>query len=344
MRRVSRLAATVAATAVLALTASACGESSTENNDPPEDRGAAIAFDVGGRNDHSFNEAAARGGDRAADEFGIEVAYETAENGETNADRVQRLTSLAEAGHNPVIGVGFLYADAVAEAAEQFPETTFGVVDAAPEGDNIYGMTFAEHEGSYLAGVAAALTTETGRVGFIGGVQNTLIGKFQAGFEQGVEDTNPDVEVEVNYLYRDDDRGFNDSARAAQQADGMLGRDVDVIYTAAGSSGQGSIEQVAGVEGAWAIGVDSDQYQQPGLAEYRDSILTSVVKGVDVAVYSLIESVVDEDPLSGHHEYTLAENGVSLATSGGFIDGIAEEIDAAAQRIVNGEVEVRDTP
>ncbi len=346
MRRVSRLAATIAASAVIALTASACGESSTEsNNEEGAGEGrVGIAFDVGGRNDHSFNEAAARGGDRAEEELGVTVEYQTARNGETDADRIQRLTSLAEAGYNPVIGVGYLYGNSITEVAAEYPDTTFGVVDSVPEGENTYGMTFAEHEGSYLAGVAAALTTESNIVGFIGGVQNPLIGKFQAGFEQGVRETNPDVEVEVNYLYRDDDRGFSDPARAAEQADGMLSRGADVIYTAAGSSGQGSIEQIAGVEGAWAIGVDSDQYHQPGLTEYQDSILTSVLKGVDVAVFDLIQSVQEGEPLTGHHEYTLAEDGVSLSTSGGFIEELAPDLEEATRRIVDGEVTVNDTP
>ncbi|TDC07264.1 BMP family ABC transporter substrate-binding protein [Streptomyces sp. 8K308] len=348
MRRVSRLAATVALTTALALTA-ACGESSTESNNSGENgesgaQGAAIAFDVGGRDDHSFNESAAAGGDRAAEEFGIEIETRTAQNEETDADRVQRLESLAQAGYNPVIGVGYLYGNAIATVAEQYPDTTFGVVDAVAEGDNVYSMVFAEHEASYLAGVAAALKSESGQVGFIGGVQNPLIQKFEAGFVQGVTDTNPDVEVSVEYLYTNDDRGFNDVARAKEKANGMLGRGIDVIYTAAGQSGAGSIEEVASVEGAWAIGVDSDQYQQPGLAEYQDSILTSAVKGVDVAVYDLIQSVQNEEPLTGTHEYNLAENGVSLATSGGFIDDIADQIQAATDGIVSGEIEVAQTP
>ncbi|RKN47253.1 BMP family lipoprotein [Streptomyces hoynatensis] len=349
MRRVSRLLATVAISATLALTA-ACGESSTESNDNDngsgnnEQPGVGIAFDVGGRDDHSFNESAARGGDRAEEELGVHIDYQTARNGEADADRVQRLTAMAQAGYNPVIGVGYLYGSAIEQVAQDFPDTTFGVVDSAPEGDNVYGMTFAEHEGSYLAGVAAALKTESGQVGFIGGVQTPLIQKFEAGYVQGVHDTNPDIDVDVRYLYTDDDRGFSDPARAAEQADAMLGDGVDVIYTAAGSSGQGAIETVAGVDGAWAIGVDSDQYQQPGLAEYQDHILTSMVKGVDVAVYDLIEAVQNGEAPHGAHEYTLAEDGVSLATSGGFIDDIADRIDEASQRIVNGDIEVQDTP
>ncbi|SOD62015.1 basic membrane protein A [Streptomyces zhaozhouensis] len=344
MRRVSRFAATVAIAATLALTASACGESSTESNDNEGDKGPGIAFDVGGRDDHSFNESAATGADRAGEELGITPEFQTARSGETNADRVQRLTALANEGYNPVIGVGYLYGDSIQQVAADFPDTTFGVVDAAPEGDNVYGMVFAEHEVSYLAGVAAALKSETGRVGFIGGVNNPLIQKFEAGFVQGATETNPDIEVDVDYLYADDDRGFADPAKASEKANAMLGRDVDVIYTAAGSSGSGSVEQVAAVEGAWAIGVDSDQYQQPGLAEYKDSILTSGVKRVDVAVEDLITAVHNGEAPSGVHEYTLAEDGVELSTSGGFIDDIQDEIDAATQRIVDGETTVNDTP
>ncbi|MGP3966938.1 BMP family lipoprotein [Streptomyces sp. 6N223] len=344
MRRITKFAATAAVTAVLALTASACGESSTEDASDEGNAGVGIAFDVGGRDDHSFNESAARGADRASDELGVEVEFATAGNGETNADRVQRLEGLARDGYNPVIAIGYLYAEAVAEVAADFPDTTFGIVDGAPEGDNIYGMVFAEHEGSYLAGVAAALTSESGQVGFIGGVNNALIQKFEAGFVQGVTDTDPNVEVEVDYLYENDDRGFNDVARARDKANGMLGRGVDVIYTAAGQSGAGSIESVAAAEGAWAIGVDSDQYQQPGLAEYKDSILTSVVKGVDNAVFDLIEQVENGETPSGVHEYNLAEGGVSLADSGGFIDDISTEIDAAEEAIKNGDVTVSQTP
>ncbi len=345
MRRVTKLAATVAVTAVLALTASACGESSTEDNaDENKEAGVGIAFDVGGRDDHSFNESAARGADQAEDELGVEVEYMTAGNGETDAERVQRLTTLAEEGYNPVIAVGYLYAGAVEEVAADYPDTTFGIVDGAPEGDNVYSMLFAENEGSYLAGVAAALKTETDHVGFIGGVNNPLIQKFEAGFVQGVQDTNADIEIDVEYLYENDDAGFNDVAKARDKANGMLGRGVDVIYTAAGQSGAGAIEEVAGTDGAWAIGVDSDQYEQPGLKEYQDSILTSVVKGVDNAVFDLIEQVENGDAPSGVHEYDVAEGGVSLATSGGFIDDIAEEIDAAKQQIIDGDIEVSATP
>lgn len=217
MRRVIRIAAAATATAGLALTATACGQSFAEAN-RAKDAGVGLAFDIGGRDDHSFNEAAARGADNATKKLGVNVKMLTAKNGETEADREQRLTSFAEAGYNPVIGVGFAYSQAVQNVARDFPATTFGVVDAVPEGKNVDAMVFAEHEGSYLAGVAAALKSKNHKVGFIGGVNNALIQKFQAGFEQGVRDTDPKAKVTSQYLYPNNDKGFNDPAAAKAKA------------------------------------------------------------------------------------------------------------------------------
>ncbi len=150
MRRASKLAASVAVTAALALTATACGESSTSSNnsgsDAKGDAGVGLAFDVGGRDDHSFNESAARGLDRAEEELGISFKEMTAKNDETEADREQRLTSLAENGYNPIIGVGYLYGSSIEKVAAQYPDLTFGVVDSVVEGDNVYSMVFSEHE------------------------------------------------------------------------------------------------------------------------------------------------------------------------------------------------------
>jgi basic membrane protein A len=343
LRRVTKIAAVGIATAALACTVTACGESSTDSAGG-KDKGVGLAFDVGGRDDHSFNESAARGVDKAKAELGVDAKLLTAKNNETEADREQRLTSLAEAGYNPVIGVGFNYGMSIEKVAKKFPDTTFAVVDSVVEGKNVDSIVFSEHEGSYLAGVAAALKSKTGRVGFIGGVNNALIQKFQAGFEQGAKDTKQDVRVTSEYLYANNDKGFNDPAAATSKAKGMLDRDIDVIYSAAGQSGAGSIEAISAEPGTWAIGVDSDQYLQPGLAQYKDSIMTSVVKNVDVAVFDLIKSVQDGKPLTGTHAYTLKQGGVSLATSGGFIDDIQDRIDAAKQDIVSGRIKVNESP
>lgn len=343
MRRVTKLAAAVTTTAALALTATACGESSTDSAGK-KDKGVGLAFDVGGRDDHSFNEAAARGVDKAEEELGVKSKEMTAGNDETEADREQRITSLAEAGFNPVIGVGFDYGKSINKIAKKFPKTTFGVVDSPSEGKNVAGLVFAEHEASYLAGVAAAKKTKSKQVGFIGGVNNALIQKFEAGFQQGVEATDPKVKVTSQYLYPTNTKGFNDPAAAKDKAKGMLDAGNDVIYSAAGQSGVGSIEVISKKKGTWAIGVDSDQYEQPGLAKYKDAILTSAVKNVDVAVFDLVKSVKDGKPMKGTTAFDLKEDGVSLATSGGFIDDIQSDIDKAKKEIVEGKIKVRDTP
>ncbi|WP_171164136.1 BMP family protein [Streptomyces sp. I05A-00742] len=343
MRRVSTITVAGIATAALAFTLTACGESSTESGNK-KDKGLGLAFDVGGRDDHSFNESAARGADKAKEELGLEPRLMTAKNGETEAEREQRLNSLAEAGYNPVIGVGFNYQKSIEKVAKDHPDTTFAVVDSDAQGKNVASITFGEHEGSYLAGVAAALKSKSHKVGFIGGVNNALIQKFQAGFEQGVKETDPKATVESRYLYPNNDKGFNDPAAAKVAAKGMLDSGIDVIYTAAGLSGNGSIESVAGQKGAWAIGVDSDQYQLPGLAQYKDHILTSVVKNVDVAVFDLAKSVKDGKPLTGKKTYLLKDGGVSLVTSGGFIDDIKDKVDAAKKKIADGQIKVKSQP
>lgn len=303
-----------------------------------------MAFDVGGRGDHSFNDSAARGMDKADTEFKTGHKELTASQGETESDREQRLDSLAAAGYNPVVAVGFTYGDAVTKIAKKYPKTTFGLVDSVVDQPNVDSMVFATEQSSYLAGVAAALKSKSGQVGFIGGVHNTLIGTFQAGFDQGVKDTKPSAKVTDQYLYETDTKGFADPTSAQGKAQGMLDKGIDVIYTAAGLSGDGSIQAVAGKSGAWAIGVDSDQYQDSALAKYKNSILTSAVKNVDVAVYDLIKSVHGGTPKTGTNTYNLANGGVSLSTSGGFINDVLPQINAAKAKIVAGTIKVKSTP
>ncbi len=345
MRRVSKIAAVGVVSAALALTATACGSSSTSDSGKSgKGKGVGMAYDVGGRGDHSFNDSAARGMDKATKEFSLGDKEQTASNGETESDREERLDQLAGAGYNPVIAVGYTYGDAVTKIAKKYPKITFGLVDSVVDLPNVDSMVFSTEQSSYLAGVAAALKTKTGKVGFIGGVHNTLIGTFQAGFDQGVKDTKPTVKVTDQYLYETDTRGFNDPTTAAAKANGMLDQGIDVIYSAAGLSGDGSIQSVGGKPGTWAIGVDSDQYQDPALAKYKNQILTSAVKNVDVAVYDLIKSVHDGKAKTGTNSYNLANGGVSLATSGNFLSDIQAQIDAAKQKIVSGAVKVSSTP
>ncbi|MGW1889558.1 BMP family lipoprotein [Streptomyces sp. NPDC002004] len=352
MRRVAKISAACLTTAALALTATACGSTSNENESNASSSAGGgkgvkigLAFDVGGRGDHSFNDSAARGADKAKSEFGGSTKELTAKTSDTEADREQRLSDLADAGFNPVIGVGYAYANSMTKVAAKYPKTTFGIVDSVVNTKNTDSIVFTEEQGSYLAGVAAALKTKKDHVGFIGGVDVPLIKKFEAGYVQGVKDTNPKIKVDVQYLsHGSDTSGFASPDKGKEAAQGMLDKGADVIYSAAGSSGNGAIEAVHGQKGAWAVGVDSDQYNIPGLAKYKKSILTSVVKNVDVGVYDLIKSVHDGKPLTGTNSYSLAKKGVSLATSGGNIDDIKKQLDAAQQKIVDGKIKVKTTP
>ncbi|WLW52668.1 BMP family lipoprotein [Streptomyces sp. SX92] len=352
MRRVAKLSAACIASAALALTATACGSTSSENDSSSSttDGGKdgvkiGIAFDVGGRGDRSFNDSAARGADKAKEEFGGEIKELTAKSSDTEADREQRLSDLADAGYNPIVGVGFAYAASIGKVSAKYPKVSFGIIDSVVEAKNVNSITFTEEQGSYLAGVAAALKTKKNHVGFVGGVDTPLIKKFEAGYVQGVKDTKPSVKVDVQYLSRGTDlSGFSSPDKGKEAASGMLDNGADVVYTAAGSSGNGAIEAVNGVKGARAIGVDSDQYNIPGLAKYKNSILTSMVKNVDVGVYDFVKSVHDGKPLTGVNNYSLAKDGVSLATSGGFIDDIKSQLDAAKKKIVDGTIKVKTTP
>ncbi|MFE0625469.1 BMP family protein [Streptomyces sp. NPDC058864] len=349
MRRVTKIAAAGIASAALALTATACGSSSKDSGSDSSSSGSGklkvgVAYDVGGRGDHSFNDSAAQGLDKAKADLGIDVKELTAKTSDTEADREQRLEDLADAGYNPVIGVGFAYAESITAAAKKYPKTTFAIVDSVVDAKNVDSIVFTEEQSSYLAGVAAALKTKDNKVGFIGGVDIPLINKFEAGFRQGVEETNPKVKVTTQYLTSGSDlSGFSDPAKGKAAAQGMLDNGIDVIYAAAGSSGNGAIEAVAGKSGAWAIGVDSDQHEQPGLAKYKDAILTSALKNVNVAVYDVVKSVKDGSPLTGTHAYDLAKDGVGLSTSGGFIDDIKSKLDEAKTKIVSGDIKVKTT-
>ncbi|BBC33416.1 Basic membrane protein [Streptomyces graminofaciens] len=349
MRRVSRTAVAGAATVSLALALSACGGTSTEASsstpDTEGDKGLAIAYDIGGKGDQSFNDAAFAGLERAKKEFGYDTKDIEPTEGETDADKEQRLVSLAKQGYNPVVGVGYAYATAVKAAAEQYPDTTFGIVDDSTiQLKNVADLVFSEEQASYLAGVAAAKSTDTNVVGFIGGVDIPLIHKFQAGFEQGVKDTDPKVEVLTQYLTQTaEEGGFSSPDKGKTAAEGQLEKKADVLYAAAGLSGQGVIE-AAETDQVWAIGVDSDQYKQEALAKYKDRILTSATKDVAKAVYNLAKSVEDGKPESGIVRGDLKTGEVGLADSNPKFKSdseLQEAIETAKEKIISGEIKVK---
>jgi basic membrane protein A len=304
-----------------------------------------LAYDTGGRGDRSFNDSAYAGVEAAIEEHGGEV-----QDPSPNADasnRAELLTQLADEGFNPIIAVGFAYGEDVAVVAPQYPDVTFAIIDssAVPAGvDNLTGLLFAEHEGSFLAGVAAALKTETDHVGFVGGVDTELIHKFEAGFVAGVEAVNADIVVDVQYISPEGDfSGFNDPAKGQIVAQGMYDGGADIVYHAAGGSGLGVFQAAAASDGR-AIGVDSDQYNTVDDPALQAVIMTSMLKRVDNAVQAFIDSFVAGDVAGGEDiVYDLESEGVGLSTTGGFIDDIQEDIDSYRQQIIDGEIEVPST-
>jgi basic membrane protein A len=304
----------------------------------------AIVYDLGGRGSAGFNELAWEGTKRAADVFGAELKEVTAGPDDTDADREERLRELADDGYYPIFAVGSTYAAAVANVAPDYPGMWFGIVDdGTVDAPNVIGIQFNEEQGSFLVGAAAALTSKTGNVGFVGAVKNPLVQKFEAGFTAGARAANPDVTVQVAYLSRPpDDAGFSDPAKARKAALRMYDAGADVIFAAAGDSGNGVI-QAAHDRGLWAIGVDSDQYltSDPSV---RDAILTSMLKRADVGTYIIAMEVANSVPKDGNNVFGLDRDGVGYATSGGFVEPIRAQLDAFAARIASGEIRVPTTP
>ena len=305
-----------------------------------------LAYDTGGRGDQSFNDSAYAGASAAVDALGAEL-QEFSPN-EDASNRAEGLAGLAEQGFNPVIAVGFNYDDVIAEVAPQFPDTTFAQVDGSnadgAKGDNVTGLVFAEEEGSFLAGVAAALKSESGHIGFVGGVQSPLIEKFEAGYLAGARAVNPQIVVDRQYISPAGDfSGFSDPARGQILAQGMYDAGADIVYHAAGGSGRG-VFQAAADSGNRAIGVDSDQYLTVGEPALQAVIMTSMLKRVDNAVEQFINDYSEgnvqgaEDVLSD-----LSTEGIGLATSGGFIDDIQDDIQQYSQQITDGTITVPTT-
>ncbi|MHA3702957.1 BMP family lipoprotein [Jatrophihabitans sp. YIM 134969] len=303
-----------------------------------------MAYDVGGRGDKSFNDLAAAGLDKAKADLGVEIKELSAVNGETDAQKEDRLKLLATTGYNPIIAVGFAYATALGKVAPQFPDTKFAIVDdSSIKADNVEGLVFTENESSYLVGVAAASASTTKNIGFIGGVQTPLIQKFQAGYEAGAKSVDPSIKIQVTYLSQPPDfSGFNDPAKAKTTADGMYDAGADVVYHAAGGSGSGLFESAASKK-KLAIGVDSDQYQT-ATADQKPWILTSALKGVDVAVFTFIEDDSKGSFTPGAKTFSLKDDGVGYATSNPKIDPYKDAIDKAKASIIDGSVTVPTTP
>jgi basic membrane protein A len=340
----------VAATTLALLAVSACSSSSssgTATTAGSSTQAAAgpkvgMAFDIGGRGDQSFNDAAAAGLDKAKAELGAITKEAAATQGEADSAKQERLQQLIDAGYTNIVAVGFAYAKAVGAAAKANPTVKFSIVDdASPDstGTNIENIVFAENEGSFLVGAAAALKSKSGHIGFIGGVQTDLIKKFEVGYVAGAKTVNPNIVVDVKYLTQPPDfSGFASVDKGKAAADGMYQGGADIVYHAAGGSG-GGVFTAAKAAGKLAIGVDSDQ-AKTAAPDVQSVVMTSMIKKVDVAVYDFIKSIKDGSFKSGTKTFDLKAGGVDYSTTGGQIDDIKSKLDGYKQQIIAGTITV----
>jgi len=362
VRRLNKTSAVVAATVLALGGLAACGSEDKGGSATGTDACAGgdgpkigLAYDIGGRGDQSFNDAAWAGVTKALDELDASCKEVKAAADDDDAARAERLRTLADAGFNPVIGVGYAYSPAAAEVAADpaYKDTNFAVVDGYSEfevkskTENLVDLTFAEEQGSFLVGVAAAMKSKKKHVGFLGGTHSDLIKKFEAGFTAGVHAIDPKIPVDVKYLTEDPNdnaNGFENPAGGKTAGEGLFDGGADIVYHAAGKSGLGLFQAVA-ERGAdfWVIGVDSDQYLTAA-ADEKKHILTSMLKRVDTAVFDVISAVADDKFTSGNKTYDLAAEGIGYSKSGGFIDDIAGEIDGYAEKIESGEIKVPTVP
>ncbi|HEY4181444.1 MAG TPA: BMP family ABC transporter substrate-binding protein [Kofleriaceae bacterium] len=298
-----------------------------------------LVFDVGGKNDKSFNEAAYRGLEKAKAELGVDVQYIEPSEG---ADRESALRTLAARNVDLVIGVGFIFGPDLERLATQFPNVKFAGIDYSPSTDfaprdNLAGLRFREHEGSFVVGAIAGMLTHTKVVGFVGGMKIPLIRKFEAGYEAGVKYACPTCRVLGAYAGTEP-KAFADPSLGEELASAQMGAGADIVFHAAGKTGDG-VFAAAKHHHALAIGVDSDQYEAMPCC-----VLTSMVKRVDVAVVDVVKSVVDKKFQGGMHELGLAEKGVAFVADERNAHLLPAEVvqkaRAIADDIVAGKIEV----
>jgi basic membrane protein A len=301
-----------------------------------QDFAPAIIFDMGGKFDKSFNEAAYNGAERFKKETGI--AYREFEV-TAEAQREQALRNMARRGSQIVVGIGFAQASGVEKVAKEFPNVKFAIVDAVVNLPNVQSIVFKEHEGSFLVGMAAALASKTGKVGFVGGMDIPLIRKFALGYEEGARYVNPKIEVFQN-MTGTTPAAWNDPTRGGELARSQFDRGADVVYAAAGATGLGVL-QAAKDKGRLAIGVDSNQdYLHPG------SILTSMVKRVDLAVYETFKTAKDGNWKAGLRVLGVAEGGVGYSLDqynrSLITPDMERRLEQARADIVAGKIKVTD--
>ena len=348
---------------VLSMFLAACGGSNNNNSndgnkdangnngESTDDFSIAMVTDTGGIDDKSFNQSAWEGLNAWGEEHGKEKGadgFDYAQS-EDDSDYMPNFSRLVKNDFDLIYGVGFLLQDAVEEIASQNPDNYFAIIDTvAEEADNIASITFAEHEGSFLAGVVAAMKTETDKLGFIGGVESDLISKFEVGFVAGAKSVNPDIEVKIQYA-----EDFNAVDKGKLIASNMFNDGIDIIYHAAGNTGNGAFAEAKDIKQndadreVWVIGVDRDQYEE-GLNEDKSAsvTLTSMVKRVDIAVHEVANATMNgEFPGGETLVFGLEDEGVSVADTNeeAFTDEIREAVKEWEEKIKSGDVDVPKT-
>ncbi len=293
-----------------------------------------LIYDVRGRGDLSFNDAAYAGAKKAADEFNLKL---TEVNPGQSTDTELALRRLAKLKYEIIIGVGFRFRDPIHRVAGEFPSVKFALIDEVVPMPNVASLTYRAQEGTFLAGVIAALKTETNRIGFIGGMKIPLLEAFEIGFDAGRQAANPDVQLLVDYVGVTP-QAFDDPAKGKELAIAQYNKGADVIIAAAGASGLGILEAAKSLK-KWIIWVDSNgNHLAPGL------VLTSIIKGVEISVYETIKSVHEGTFTGGQKDYGLKEDGVEYTVDDDnralLSDDILEQVEAFKAKIIAGEIVV----
>jgi basic membrane protein A len=296
----------------------------------------AIVYDLGGKFDKSFNEGVYNGAEKFKKDTGIEYRDFEVQN---ESQREQALRNFARKGFDPIIAVGFSQAQALEKVAAEFPDTEFAIIDMVVDKPNVASIVFKEHEGSYLVGILAAMASKTGKVGFVGGMDIPLIRKFACGYVGGVKSVKADAEV-IQNMTGNTGAAWNDPVKGGELAKSQFDRGADIVYHAAGGTGIGVL-QAAADAGKLGIGVDSNQN---GL--HPGKVLTSMLKRVDVATYTVFEASKNDAFKAGVQVLGLAEGGVGWALDDNNKPLITPEMEAAVKQaeadIASGKVKVHD--
>ena len=327
--------------AACAVALSGC-HAATAKDDPSKIH-VGIVFDIGGKDDRSFNAAAWQGVQRAAKD--LPIVLRDIEPGTPNAIE-PAMRAFAERHFDLIIGVGFAQAPIMEQVAKDYPKINFAIIDGVSKLPNVASLVFKEHEGSYLVGLIAAKTSKTGTIGFLGGMDIGLIHRFAKGYEEGAKSVNPNIRVIENYVGVTDS-AWNNPGKGKELSLAQIGKGADVIFTAAGNSGLGAFDAVEqqgkqnGRATHFVIGVDSNQNMvKPGF------VLTSMVKRVDNAVYDIVNDVVNHRFSPGIHVFGLDKDGVGYAMDDNNKDLVSpdaiQEAEAAKKKIIAGEIKVTD--